>query len=132
MAKETFVNDQAFMICSRDDENDAKLFELADFVKKFGTVEPNTHYEEVKSIYFFTEKEKTRQLETNLKDICEKAGVKKTYDSSIMIKFEALFENGEPYKTLMICLPGPDYDRLLGSKNGSKVFEQRSVQVTVL
>jgi len=132
MAKETFVNDQAFMICSRDDENDAKLFELADFVKKFGTVEPDTHYGEVKSIYFFTEKEKTRQLETNLKDICEKAGVKKTYDSSIMIKFEALFENGEPYKTLMICLPGPDYDRLLGSKNGSKVFEQRSVQVTVL
>ena len=121
MAKETFVNDQAFMICSRDDENDAKLFELADFVKKFGTVEPDTHYGEVKSIYFFTEK-----------DICEKAGVKKTYDSSIMIKFEALFENDEPYKTLMICLPGPDYDRLLGSKNGSKVFEQRSVQVTVL
>lgn len=132
MAKETFVNDQAFMICSRDDENDAKLFELADFVKKFGIVEPDTHYGEIKSIYFFTEKEKTRQLETNLKDICEKAGVKKTYDSSIMIKFEALFENDEPYKTLMICLPGPDYDRLLGSKNGSKVFEQRSAQVIVL
>lgn len=132
MAKETMVGEQTFMMCSRDDANDVKLYELAEFVKNFGTVEKDEFYGELKTIYFFTEKEKARQLESKLEDICENAGIPKTYDSKIMVKYEALFDNNEPCKTMLISFPGEDYDRLLGSKNGSKVFEQRSIQVTVL
>ena len=132
MAKETIIGEQTFMVCSRDDAADVKLFELAEFVKNFGTAEKDEFYGELKTICFFTEKEKTRQLEADLKTICEDAGISKTYDSKIMVKYEALFENDEPCKTMLISLPGEDYDRLLGSKNGSKVFEQRSIQVTVL
>lgn len=46
------------MMRSRDDANDTKLFELAEFVKNFGTVEKDEFYGELKTIYFFTEKEK--------------------------------------------------------------------------